>query len=236
MKKVMTWSALAITCVSLALATGACKKASAEKDGRAVTGSDAGVAVTGAATAEYPCKEDTNKALVNGKLSRCLLTKDFTVDGYTCERGKVFEILPSGKLKGCYLASAKVVDGYSCKEGLALYEDGKLKRCKLTAGRSAGVGTEVRAGDWVTLYPEGGIKRLELASGSNEIQGLPCKGYLNYFHENGKLKKCELSEDATIEGKKIAAAKTGAGSVYVCFDDKGKRVADCGVLTGMTMD
>jgi hypothetical protein len=59
-------------------------------------------------------------------------------------------------------------------------------------------------------------------------------GYLNYFHENGKLKKCELAEDAVIEGKKVSAK--GAGTVYVCFDDGGKRVADCNLLSGMSMD
>jgi hypothetical protein len=231
MKKVMTWSAVAMACASVVLTTGGCKKPAAEKEDGAVTGSASGITTTAAVA--YPCKDDTNKALVDGKLSKCLLTKDFTVDGYTCEGGKVFELLPSGKLKGCYLATAKVVDGYSCKDGLSLYDNGKLRRCKLTAPRNAGPGTEVRAGDWVSFYPDGSIRRLE--SGANKIQGLPCKGYLNFFHENGKLKKCELSEDATVEGKRISA-KSDAGYVYVCFDDKGKRVADCGVLTGMTMD
>jgi hypothetical protein len=185
---------------------------------------------------DIPCKDDSNKSLVNGKISSCLLSKDFSIDGYECVGSKMFELhAAQGKLKGCYLKAPKVVDGWSCQDGLSLYASGKLRRCKVTAAKSAGEGIDVRVGDWVTVFEGAGIKRLELAAGPTKVQGLPCKGYLNFFHENGKLKKCELSEDATIEGKKVSA-KTDAGAVFVCFDDKGKRVADCSLLTGMTLD
>jgi len=186
-----------------------------------------------------PCRDDASKSAANGKVTSCLLTKDFTIDGFECVGGKMIEMQPqSNKLKGCYLKSPKSVDGWSCQDGLSLYPSGKLRRCKVTAGRNAGEGIDVRAGDWVTIYEgTGAIKRLELASGANRVQGYPCKGYLNFFHENGKLKKCELSDDVTIEGKKVSA-KTDAGlaGVFVCFDDAGKRVDDCTTLSGMTLD
>jgi hypothetical protein len=220
--------------IVLLVAVAGCKKGDPAKGG-AEGGAASASTGAGAGAGDVPCKEDQYKTVVNGKVQKCMLTKDYTVDGYTCEGAKFAELFPDGKLKDCYLRTAKVVDGYSCKEGLSLLPTGKLRRCKVTANKTAAPGVEVRAGDWVTLYDGGTIKRLELASGPNKILGLPCKGYLNYLHENGKLKKCELSEDATIEGKKVSS-KSDAGYVYVCFDDKGKRVPDCNVLTGMTMD
>lgn len=183
-----------------------------------------------------PCKDDTNKRLspTTGKVTSCLLDKDFTTDGYECSAGKMIE-LTGEKLKGCYLRTPKVIDGYSCKDGLSLHPSGKLRRCKVTEAKKVAEGIDVRPGDWVTLYDGGGIKRLELAAGPNKIQTLTCKGYLNFFHENGALKKCELAEDATIEGKRVSAT-SDAGAVYVCFDDKGKRVPDCNTLSGMTLE
>ena len=215
-----------ITCAAAGAALG-CKKAPAAGSDEAGAGKESAAGPN----KDIPCKEDTNKQVVNGKLSRCLLTTDFAIDGYTCEAGKIVDLQPTGKLKGCSLKTAKVVDGTSCKDGLALFPSGKLRRCKATVARNIAAGVDLRAGDWVTFNEAGNIKRLELEPGPNKIQNLPCKGYLNYFHDNGKLKKCELSADATIEGK-LVASKADGGSVSVCFDDKGKRVADCSLLTG----
>ena len=177
------------------------------------------------------CQADVNKLVVKGKIEKCKLSKDLTVDGYTCGVGVVVETQPDGKFKGCYLKEPKVVDGYTCKDGLHLYPGGKLERCKLTAPKNVSPGVDVRAGDWVTLTKGGALSRLELASGPNKIHDVPCKGYFNYLYEDGKLKKCELAEDTVIEGKKVSA-KADGGSVYVCFDAAGKRVADCKLLTG----
>lgn len=189
------------------------------------------------ASDEVPCKDDSNKSLANGRISSCVLAKDFTIDGYDCVGSKMFELhAAQGKLKGCYLKAPKIVDGWSCQDGLSLYPSGRLRRCKVTTPKSAGEGVDVRPGDWVTVYEGAGIKRLELAVGPTKVQGYPCKGYLNFFHENGKLKKCELSEDTTIEGKKVNAKTDAGAAVFVCFDDKGKRVTDCNVLTGMTLE
>ena len=181
------------------------------------------------------CEADTNKLVVKGKIEKCKLSKDLSVDGYTCGAGVVVETHPDGKFKGCYLKEPKVVDGYSCKDGLHLYPGGKLERCKVTAAKNVRAGIDVRAGDWVSLRKDGTISRLELGSGPNKIFDIPCKGYFNYFYPDGKLKKCELAEDATIEGKKVSS-KADGGSVYVCFDAAGKRLADCKLLTGLIGD
>jgi hypothetical protein len=190
---------------------------------------------SGLASAErLPCRDD-KKLMANGKLTSCVLANDVTIDGFDCVRGRILELHPNGNMKGCYLKTRKVVDDWSCQDGISRFPSGKLRRCKVSIAKRAGEGTEVRPGDWVTLYEGAGIRRLELASGPASVQGLPCKGYLNFFHENGKLKKCELDEDATIEGKKVSA-RSDAGPVYVCFDEQGKRVADCSMLGGMTLE
>lgn len=225
----------AIALALLALSLVACKS----KDDPFADGGTPGATPSGATPpattgAEPQCAEDASKAMENGKVSRCKLTADFTTGDFICEKDRVFERYADGKLKGCYLKTAKVVDGFTCKEGVSLDEEGHLHRCKLSAPKHVSDGIDVRAGDWITLYPKGaGIRRLELESSPNKIQGLPCKGYMNFLHENGKLKKCELSEDATIGGKKVAAKDAKGGSVFVCFDDKGKQVPDCSVLSGM---
>lgn len=234
----ISWSILAVA-AALLLPLSACKKG----DGGAAGGDGgaAGTASSGSASSgktlltDANCKADTNKAVSNGRISRCTLTKELTVDGFTCGVDVVVETHADGSFKGCYLKEAKVVDGYSCKDALDLYPGGKLHRCKVTAPKNAGPGIDVRAGDWVTLSKTGSISRLELGSGPNKIHDLTCKGYLNYFYEDGKTKKCELAEDAVIEGKKVPA-KADGGSVFVCFDAAGKRVADCKLLTGVVFD
>jgi hypothetical protein len=161
----------------------------------------------------------------NGKLKRCLLDKPYKSGPYTCSAGKMYEAQADGSLKGCYLQSAVTVSGVSCKDGLDLYPDGKLRRCKVEADKTIG-DVSIKTGDWLTLFASGAVKRLEVGAAKRELKkGFTCKGYLNYFHENGQLKKCELGEPATVNGK---PAKVGE---FACFDDRGKSVADCKALS-----
>jgi hypothetical protein len=233
----VTTLAVLLGATSLAALPG-CKKG----DGAGGAEGGAGASSSGATGSgkalltEANCKADTNKSVEkSGRIARCNLSKELTVDGFTCGVDVVVDTHPDGSFKGCYLKEPKVVDGYSCKDALDLYPGGKLHRCKVTAPKNAGPGIDVRAGDWVTLSKGGTISRLELGSGPNKIHDLTCRGYLNYFYEDGKTKKCELAEDAVIEGKKVSA-KADGGSVYVCFDAAGKRLADCKLLTGVVFD
>jgi hypothetical protein len=224
-------------CLVAAVVLPACKKSEADTKASPTASSSAQAASAGASTAaaaaaDVPCKDDSNKRVEDGKVTSCVLTKPYTtVDGYTCDADKIMYLYPNGKLKSGYLATPKEVNGFSCQDALDLTKDGKLRRCKVTQDKMVG-DIPVKAGNWVTVYESGAVKRLEIGSGSTKIQGLSCKGYFNYFHENGKLKKCELAEDATLDGKKIAAKGPKGESVHVCFDDKGKRLADCKLLTG----
>lgn len=235
---VLTTLALLLAGTSLAALSG-CKKgdgaASSGEAGAASSASSSASSAGGAGLSDAICEADTNKQVVKGKIESCRLSKDFTVDGYTCGAGTVAGTYGDGKLKGCYLKEAKVVSGYTCKDALQLYEGGKLERCKLTAAKNVRAGVDAHAGDWVTLRKDGSLSRLELGSGPSKISDIPCKGYFNYFYPDGKLKKCELAEDATIEGKKVAS-KADGGSVSVCFDAAGKRLADCKLLTGVLGD
>jgi hypothetical protein len=214
----------------------ACEKHTASSESQATPSASSVATLKTVAFGVPPCRTDQPSTNAHGRTTSCTLASEFALDGYVCAAGKTIEIHPSGKLKGCSLKEPKVVDGWSCQDGMTLYPTGRLRRCKVTDGRRLDPGIEVRAGDWITLYEGESLKRLELAVGPNEIQGHPCKGYLNFFHENLQLKKCELAADTTIDGQKVASRTAAGAPVYVCFDAKGKRVADCATLTGMTLD
>ena len=227
--------ALVLVATSLAALSGCKKGDGAGSSGEAGAAGSASSSAAAGLLSDANCEADTNKQVVKGRIERCKLSKDLTVDGYTCGAGAVVETHSDGKFKGCYLKEPKVVDGFTCKDGLQLYPGGKLERCKVTAAKNVRAGIDVRAGDWVTLRKDGTISRLELGSGPNKIYDIPCRGYFNYFYPDQKLKKCELAEDTTLEGKKVSS-KADGGSVYLCFDPAGKRLADCKLLTGALGD
>jgi hypothetical protein len=199
----------------LLVSCGACKKDEPKSDSPAPSASSS------AALAESgpPCRNDPSKKVgPNGKVTACVLAKPYVVDGYTCEWGKAFELYPNGKLRTCYLREAKTIDGTSCHDHVSFYASGKLERCRVYATRNNVIeGVDVQTGDWVTFYESGAVKRLELVIAPMKIQGVSCKGHQNYFHENGKLKKCELAD-------------ADGGPAVVCFDDQGKRQADCSMF------
>lgn len=163
-----------------------------------------------------PCRNDaTRKVDANGKLVSCVLAKPYVVDGYSCEWGKPFELHPDGKLRTCWLREAKTINDVSCHDHVTFHANGKLERCRVyTPKKDVLPGIDVRAGDWVSYYESGAVQRLELIIAPMTVQGVTCKGHQNYFHENGKLKQCELA--APDGGPKLA-----------CFDEKGVRRPDC---------
>jgi hypothetical protein len=145
-----------------------------------------------------------------------VLAKPYVVDGYNCEWGKPFDLYPDGKLRSCWFREAKSINEVSCHDHVSLHANGKLERCRVYSGKKDIVpGVEVKAGDWVSFYESGAVQRLELIIAPMTVQGVTCKGHQNYFHENGKLKQCELSPPPD------------AGPKVVCFDEKGVRKPDC---------
>lgn len=189
----------------------ACKKDDAKSDKPSASAS-AAVSVEGAP----PCRNDaTKKVDANGKLLSCVLAKPHVIDGYNCEWGKPFDLYPSGKLRSCWFREAKTLNEVSCHDHVSLYANGKLERCRVYSGKKQILpSVEVQAGDWVSFYESGAVQRVELVIAPMTVQGVTCKGHQNYFHENGKLKQCEL-------------ASPDGGQKLVCFDDKGEQKPDC---------
>lgn len=170
------------------------------------------------------CKDGSRRDHPDGKLKECLLAQDWTSGPYTCRVNWTLVLHPNGALKECRIAGTATIDGLVVKDSLALYEDGKLKRGVVAAAKTFG-DVEAREGDWVTLYPGGALNRLELSAGPRTIQGYPCKGSENYFHENGKLKKCTLGE-AFKQGEREVPAGT-----LLCFDETGAPKEPCTLMT-----
>ena len=193
----------------------ACKKDDPKTDKPAASASaSAGAIVTEGGP---PCRNDaTKKVDANGKLLSCVLAKPHVVDGYTCEWGKPFDLYPDGKLRSCWLREAKTINEVSCHDHVSFHANGTLERCRLYSGKKDILpGVETKAGDWVSFYPSGKVERLELIIAPMTVQGFTCKGHQNYFHENGKLKQCEL-------------VSPDGGAKMVCFDDKGTQLPQCG--------
>lgn len=71
-----------------------------------------------------------------------------------------------------------------------------------------------------SLYKSGALRRLEVNK-PTEMVGFLCKGYLNYFHENGKLLKCQLAED------KVGEKTSHKAGDLLCWDSAGTPAADC---------
>lgn len=207
----MRWLLLSALFASLS----ACSR----KDGT----SDSGVAAVAPPRKDPQCINDTNKRLNGAKLSACRLSAEWAFGKLVCRKEFMLELYPDGTLKRCSLASPTDVSGFVCQESTEFYEDGKFKGCKLAASKNVN-GVDVRAQDWITIYKSGTLKRVQLTS-SGKLKGLPCKGFFNYFHENGQLKQCEIADATKIDGQDVA---TGT---LVCFDDKGKRAGDCKMLT-----
>lgn len=203
----------------LALATAACAKPEA-----AAPAPGPAPAAAAPAPADPVCKDGSRMDHPDGKLKECLLAQDWVSGPYTCRVNWSLVLYPNGALKECKIAGTATIDGLAVKDSLALYEDGKFKRGILAAAKAFG-DVEAREGDWVTLYPGGALNRLELSAGPRTIQGYPCKGSENYFHENGKLKKCTLGEPFKQGEKEIPAG------TLLCFDETGAPKEPCTLMT-----
>jgi hypothetical protein len=184
----------------------------------------AGVCAVSASAANVPCVEDANKRTsAQGCVSRCLLADNAKFGAYTCAKGKMASFYPDGKLKDCYLVDAVVINGISCKDAFALTVEGSLRRCRTTAPATVGAVKNIPEGSWVSFYKGGALRRLEVGK-PTEMMGFLCKGYVNYFHENGKLLKCQLAED------KVVGNTSHKAGDFLCWDKAGAPVADCKML------
>ncbi|MCH7691438.1 MAG: hypothetical protein IIA17_10395 [candidate division Zixibacteria bacterium] len=157
------------------------------------------------------------------------------VQGVSCT-GQI-EYYQNGNLEFCRLAREDTLSGQSLPAGTGVHftEDGLFNWCMLqedteiqgylTRGEGHGFMTE--------FYPKGQVRTVYLAE-DQVIQGIPCAKFRflsavfwpvhgknggTYFHENGQLKYCELSEHYSVEGQRFRRGDA------VRFDQDGKLVA-----------
>ncbi len=146
--------------------------------------------------------------------------EEIKVGDFVCKKGTTVGVYSKSKtLEECWVKAPVKVDGAHCTGGVALFPDGKLRRCQLESELSRD-GLTMPKGAWITFTQSGHPRRIELPQGGT-IGPYKCKGYQNFVYEGGKPKKCQLAEATTIDGQPRKADET------VCFDEAGKST-DCG--------
>jgi hypothetical protein len=167
------------------------------------------------------CEPGSKKDVISKtKVVQCKLAEELKTGSLVCPKGSMVMIYPEGQIKQCWIQAPATIDGVTCKAGVTLSKDGRLLRCQLGAAKKLG-GLELPKETWVSFYQPGGtFKRIEAGSGPLDLLGAKCKGAFNFLHPNGKLQRCELAENKTLDGKEYKVGQT------VCFDDGGK-VAEC---------
>lgn len=140
----------------------------------------------------------------NGKLESCTLARMDTLSGQPLPAKTVVHFTSEGVFDWCFLQEDTEIQGHLCR----------------------GDGHEFMTG----FHPNGQLKTGWLTN-DEIIDGIPCRKYSflasfkkiyggTYFHDNGKLRDCNLSKDFTIEGHEF---KKGD---YVEFDRDGKLVKE----------
>jgi hypothetical protein len=202
---------------------------------------------------DEPCPCEQEPSSPDEKVSNCTLTEDIVIQGLPMAKGKMVSFNKEGearqftlsensrvgdyncrntgpvtthgpgKLKGCYTDEQYEISGVPCDAGsLSIQKDGKLRRCKVAKKATVGP-LEMPAGSYITLWENGEPERFENSGAIDAPGGYACKGYMNYLHEDGKLKKCELANDAKVGDKDVKAGET------VCWDAEGAPT-DCSNL------
>jgi len=135
----------------------------------------------------------------NGKLEFCILAREDTLSGQPLPAGTGVHFTPEGVFDWCFLQQDTEIQGHFCR----------------------GEGHGFMTG----FHPNGQIRQAWLVN-DEIIDSIPCIGYSfmasfkeggggTYFHENGKLRSCNLSRNFTIEGKEFDKGD------LVTFDEKG---------------
>jgi hypothetical protein len=191
-----------------------CKAGTERKSNDKLAGCD----LTGPATIQGLPVQKSVTFNAEGYLVQFYLAKEAKIGPVLCKQDVMAQAHGPGLLESCYTNGTFTIDGISCKGNISMTKSGKLRRCQLAAPKAFG-DLKLQAEDWLTVYESGKPERFE-GSAVFEIQGRKCKGYFNYLYESGKLKKCEIAEDATLDGKDYKAGTA------VCFNEQAK-VADC---------
>jgi hypothetical protein len=130
----------------------------------------------------YSCAAGYAWFFTDGSLSSCFVSRESKFGEITAPRKSWIHLTRNGAPQFIFLAHDAQIDCYACRGGghdysTALYPDGKLKTCWLAADSMVNGIPCMRAGFVADVFG-GGVE--------------------TDFHENGHLKGCKLSRDATI--------------------------------------
>ena len=135
----------------------------------------------------YPCAADYAWFFADSKLAECKVAREIAFGEITVPRGSWINLSHDGDPEFVFLAHDTNVNGYLCKGGGLL-------------GPTEGAST--------ALYPSGKLKTCWLAN-DTVVDSVPCAHASfwsdalggnsgTFFHENGKLKSCQLAREFTL--------------------------------------
>lgn len=224
---------------------GGSKRVAARKDGKYC------------GDADCPCKAGSEQKRPGGEaLWICEMEKAIEIQGIGCGPGRtVFG--EGGELTECRLDKDTELEGYMCKgkplSAQFFAKSGHLKQCSLAKDAEVD-GIKCKAGPNLTLTGEGKLWSCGLLE-STKIGEYACSATLDVYAD-GSLRRCKLTEPATIDGAEIPkgsylglheggklrvlypSAKVTIGgneleaSKQHCFDDNGKYLPKkgCGMV------
>ncbi len=172
----------------------------------------------------------------NGKISSCILSKPFSIEGYLLPKGSKVFLGLNGELGQCLLGDSAKIVGQSFPRGTWVFFNRWGQKISFWLPKNM-----VMQGFWIgasddgignSIYPSGKLKAVWLAD-DQDIEGIPCTSSGNifrfgfkviplgtqrmaWFHENGRLAQAMLSRDITIQGHSFSK------SDIVSFDINGK--------------
>ena len=130
----------------------------------------------------YPCAKGYAWFFADGRLNRCVVTREMPFGEARIPAGSYIGLHPDGT-----------------PEIVQMSHDAPILNMTCMGGSWLGPGE----GAMVAFYPSGKLKQCYLA-GDQTVQGVPCmsggffadgRGGGAMFHENGKLQSCKLTKD-----------------------------------------
>jgi hypothetical protein len=172
----------------------------------------------------------------NGKIKSCILSRDYTVEGYLLPHASKVFFGPGGELDQCRLGDSAGICGQVFPVGSTIFFNHWGQKVSFWLRSNTVIqGHEISATDdgiGNSMYPTGKLKAIWLAD-DQDIEGVPCTSSGNifrfgfsvlhlgtrrmaWFHENGRLRQAMLSRDITIQGHSFSKGD------IVSFDTNGK--------------
>jgi antitoxin component YwqK of YwqJK toxin-antitoxin module len=147
-----------------------------------------------------PCKYVSYRQTLfhpNGKLARCSLKSELTLQSLNIRKGSTIHFHPDGSIHSVNLDKVTTIQGIHCAKHryVSFCKTGKL--CTATLDKEQMIqGIPCRKGTIVAFHPNGKLKEASLSK-PHSVQNIACKGKVQ-FHSNGKLAHARLDSRTTI--------------------------------------